>query len=164
MTAMRPSKNVSAPMNASMIAANPIQPDHADDMSLPESIVLMHCSFLGRRRRVGSGAAPRGSNAQDLLLLGRELLVREDPLVVQLREVLKLFVHVRLGRCGLLWRRSLLRLVVPVVVALIVVHRVLPTIDTPRRTPRGTASDSATWSEHRFLPFVFWRFLPCLLL
>src|SRR5262245_54278165 len=163
MTAMRPSKNVSAPMNASMIAANPIQPDHADDMSLPESIVLMHCSFLGRRPRVGSGAAPRGSNAQDLLLLGRELLVREDPLVVQLREVLKLFVHVGLRRCGLL-RRSLLRLVVPVVVALIVVHRVLPTIHTPRRTPRGTASDSATWSKHRFLPFVFRPILPCLLL
>jgi hypothetical protein len=43
-------------------------------MSRRVSIVLMHCSFLGRRDREGSGAALRGSNAQDLLLLGRELL------------------------------------------------------------------------------------------
>src|SRR5262245_19766634 len=116
MIAMSPSKNVSAPISASMIAAKPIQPVHAEDMSRlrPESIVLMHCSFLGRRGREGSGAAPRGSNAQNLLLLGRELLVREDSLVVQLRQVLKLVRHVGLRRCGL-GRRTLLRLVVVVV-------------------------------------------------
>src|SRR5262245_25404305 len=131
MTAMSPSKNVIAPINASMIAAKPIQPVQVVDMPISWrlSIVLMHCSFLGRRRQ-GSGAALRGSNAQDLLLLGRELVVREDPLLMQLREVLKLVRHAGLSRCGLL-RRSLLRLVVPVVVALIVVHCVLPTINTP---------------------------------
>src|SRR5262245_101810 len=115
MIAMRPSKNVIAPIKASMIAAKPIQPVHADDMSR-ESIVLMHCSFLGRRGRRGSGAA-QGSNAQDLLLLGRELLVREDSLLVQLRQVLKLVCHVGLCRRGL-GRRSLLRLVVPIVVGI----------------------------------------------
>src|SRR5262245_14210395 len=162
MTAISPSKNVRAPINASMIAAKPIQPVHADDMSRLESIVLMHCSFLSRRRQ-GSGAALRGSNAQDLLLLGRELVVCEDPLLVQLREVLKLVRHVGLSRCGLL-RRSLLRLVVPVVVALIVVHCVLTTINTPRCTPCRAAGHSSTWSKHRFLPFVFRPFLPCLLL
>src|SRR5262245_3721441 len=160
MIAMRPSKNVRAPMNAIMIAAKPTQPVHVVDMDMSWrlSIVLMHCSFLGRRGRVGPGAA-QGSNAQDLLLLGRELLVREDPLVVQLRQVLKLIAHVWLSRCGL-GRRSLLRLVVAVVVALIVVHRVLTAVYTPRRTPRGTASDPATWSEHQFLPFVFWPIVP----
>src|SRR6266480_1910899 len=113
MIAMSPSKNVIAPINASMIAAKPIQPVHFVDMSRPESIVLMHCSFLGRRgpRGVRSGAAG-GSDVQYLLLLGRELLIREDSLLVQLRQVLKLLGHVWLCRCGLWRRRSLLRLVV----------------------------------------------------
>src|SRR4249920_782694 len=112
MIAISPSKNVIAPINASMIAAKPIQPVHCEDMSRPESIVLMHCSFLGRRDREGSGAALRGSDVQYLLLLGRELLVGEDSLLVQLCQVLKLLGHVWLCRCGLGRRSSLLRLVV----------------------------------------------------
>src|SRR5512132_2782239 len=111
MIAMSPSKNVIAPINASMIAAKPIQPVHAEDMSRRVSIVLIHCSFLGRRGREGPGAALRGSDVQYLLLLGRELLVRENSLLVQLRQVLELLGHVGLRRCGL-GRRSLLRLVV----------------------------------------------------
>src|SRR6476661_3884491 len=107
MIAISPSKNVIAPINAIMIAAKPIQPVHCEDMSRPESIVLMHSSFLGRRGREGPGAALRGSDVQYLLLLGRELLVREDSLFVQLREVLKLFGHVWFRRCGLGWRSLL---------------------------------------------------------
>src|SRR5438093_1220267 len=112
MIAMSPSKNVIAPIIAMRIAAKPIQPVHAEDMSrLPESIVLMHCSFLGRRGRRAVRSGTTGSDVQYLLLLGRELLVREDSLLVQLRQVLQLLGHVWLLRCGL-GRRSLLRLVV----------------------------------------------------
>src|SRR4030095_1275597 len=155
MTAISPSKNVIAPRNANMIAAKPIQPVHAEDMSRRVSIVLMHCSFLGRRDREGSGAALRGSDVQYLLLLGRELLVREDSLLVQLRQVLKLLCHVGLRRCGL-GRRSCLLLVGRL---WLVVHRHL----AARRAPGCATCHSATWSEHRFLPFVFWPILPRLL-
>src|SRR5262245_35331166 len=146
MIAISPSKNVSAPINASMIAAKPIQPVHAEDMSRRVSIVLMQHSFLGRRGRGAAGAAQRGSNAQDLLLLGLEFVVREDSLLVQLRQVLKLLCHVGLRRCCL-WRRGLLRLVV----VRLVVGGVPKGRLAARRAPCRAASHSATWSEHRFL-------------
>src|SRR6478672_13238044 len=106
MIAISPSKNVIAPINAIMIAAKPIQPVHCEDMSRPESIVLMQHSFRRRRGSLGPEAA-RGSNAQDLLLLRLEFVVGENSLLVQLRQVLELLGHVGLRRC--LGRWSLLR-------------------------------------------------------
>jgi hypothetical protein len=49
MIAISPSKNVIAPIIASMIAAKPIQPVHAEDMSRRVSIVLMQRSFQAAR-------------------------------------------------------------------------------------------------------------------
>src|SRR5436190_12661142 len=141
MIAISPSKNVIAPINASMIAAKPIQPVHAEDMSRRVSIVLMHRSFLGRRDRRGSGTA-RGSDVQYLLLLRLEFVVRQNSLVVQLRQVRQLLGHVWLGRGGL--GRGSCRLLVGRL--RLVVHRHL----TARRASCGTARHSATWSEHGF--------------
>src|SRR5207247_6343736 len=86
--------------------------------------------------------AARGSDVQYLLLRRLEFVVRENSLVVQLRQVRQLLGHVWLGRGGLLRRSCLL-----VVGRLrLVVHRHL----TARRAPCGTARHSATWSEHGF--------------
>src|SRR5580765_1997373 len=95
-------------------------------------------------RTAGAYAAPADSQrywrlAEDLGLLRGELLVREDALRMQLRELLELLHRVRLRRGG----RD--RLLVGIAAAaLVLVHRHLAAAGAPCRPPRH-----ASTSEHR---------------